>query len=80
MSEFPNYDPRAAEMLGHRERLAELRQIRGRVDYIVRQTAPFMWQAEANLQISSAYLSDGIAAYERGIEAAYQAGAPREEK
>ena len=75
MSSFPDYDPRGPEMRGHRERLAELRQIRERIDYIERHTAPFMFKAGLDLRSASAYLSDGIANYERGIEAAYQAGA-----
>lgn len=80
MSGLPGPDPRASEMRGHHARLAELRQIRERVDYIDRHTTPFMWQAVASLRAASPLLADGIANYERGIEAAYKAGATRQER
>ena len=80
MSRFPDYDPRASEVLGHRERMAELRQIRERVDYIALATPVFMSEADMACQRASIEISRAIANYERGIEAAYKAGAPREEK
>ena len=80
MSEFPHYDPRASEMRGHHARLAELRQIRERVDYIAKTTPVFMSAADMACQHTSTMLSWAIECYERGIEAAYKAGATREKE